>query len=90
MVKSKTNGLYFYHYLHIMGGSGDTGRGEYRNGGEFDYIAFYCMEDDLLSCNMCYRIWCEEKGIPYGEGKDIQEAYNQLLEKLEQTPLTCG
>ena len=77
--KSEVNGFDFYKYLHITGGSGNwKGKGEkYRNGGEFDVIVFYAMPEEMEDkpTGMCDRLWCIEKGIVYGEGKTIIEAY---------------
>jgi len=80
----------FYHYLHIIGGSGDDGRGKHRIGGKFDYIVFYCIPDALEGCDKCQRIWCEENKIIYGEGKTIQIAYNNYMKKIKKKPLQCG
>lgn len=90
LVKSKTNGLDFFHYLQIHGGSGDDGRGKHRHGGKFDFILFYCLPDAMEGCDICVRIWCEQKHIPYGEGTTIEEAYKNYHKKLKEKPLTCG
>lgn len=89
-VKSDTNGLYFYHYLHIHGGAGDNGRGKHRNGGEFDYILFYAFPDDMDGCDICYRKWCDLKGIPYAEGSTIEEAHKKYIKMIAKNPLRCG
>lgn len=83
--KSSANGFDFYKYLFIRGGSGNwKGRGEkFRNGGEFDFILYYAAPEDTEGKpqGMCERLWCIEKGIPYGEGRTINEAYADLISK---------
>lgn len=77
--KSNINGFGFYHYLHIRGGAG----GFYRKylGGEYDFILFYATPQQMEGCDYCERIWCEDNGIIYGEGKTIEEAYANYLNK---------
>lgn len=84
--RSKVNGLDFNYYLHIKGGSGKnpnrTGRNRY--GGEHDFILFYASPNDMEGCTYCERIWCEGKGIIYGEGKTIEEAYIDFMNKYKK------
>lgn len=86
-VKSEVNWFDFYKYLHIRGGSSNwKGKGESnRNGGEYDFILYYAMPDEMKDkpVEMCERLWCIEKGIVYGEGKDIDSAYQNYLSKLK-------
>lgn len=84
--RSMVNGFDFYYYLHIRGGSGSKGRSE-RNvyGGEYDYIVFYASPSEMEGCNHCERIWCRDKGIPYGLGKTIEEAYLDWKAKNDST-----
>jgi len=85
--KSEANGFDFYKYLHIKGGSSNwKGKGDkFRNGGEFDFILYYAYPEDMEKkpVGMCERLWCIEKGIDYGEGKTINEAYQNYLSKLK-------
>ena len=85
--RSLVNGFDFYKYLHIRGGSSNwKGKGEkYRNGGEFDFIVYYAMPEEMKDkpSEMCERIWCIEKKIVYGEGKTIEEAYRDYSIKVE-------
>jgi hypothetical protein len=82
-VKSKTNGFGFYHYLHIVGGSGDhRSSSRARYGGEFNFILYYASPEQMEGINgMCERIWCEENNIVYGEGDSIELAYKNYLSK---------
>ncbi len=84
--KSEINGFDFYKYLHIKGGSSNwKGKGEkHRNGGEFDFILYYAMPEEMEKkpVGMCERLWCIDSSIVYGEGKTINEAYQNYLSKL--------
>ena len=90
--KSEANGFDFYKYLHIKGGSGNwKGKPERgRNGGEFDFVLFYAYPEDMekIRPGMCERLWCIEAGICYGEGRTIEEAYENYLEKSTQSSNT--
>lgn len=79
--KSPVNGFNFLYYLHITGGSGNysSRTGKFRYGGEHDFILFYASPEEMEGCDICYRIWCEKKGIIYGEGSTIEEAYQHYL-----------
>lgn len=79
--RSKVNGYDFYYYLHIRGGAGIQRSEIYRNGGEYDFIVFYANPSEMEDCDMCERVWCLEKGIVFGEGKNIEAAYNDYLIK---------
>ena len=81
--KSPVNGFNFNYYLHIKGGSGNYSNrvGTQRYGGEHDFILFYASPGEMHGCNICERKWCEEKGIIYGEGSSIEEAYEDYIKK---------
>jgi len=83
--KSSVNGFDFYKYLFIRGGSGNwQGKSEdYRYGGEFDFILYYAAPGDMEDKpqGMCERLWCIEKGILYGEGGTIRDAYIDFMSK---------
>lgn len=82
---SEVNGLPFYHYLHIRGGSGSNGKqANSRNGGEYDFIAFYASPQEMNECAYCERLWCIEHDIPFGEGGTIEEAIQNLLTQNHQ------
>lgn len=86
--KSKVNGFDFYRYLHIRGGSGNIRYPEieeHRYGGEYHFILYYARPEELEGIGpMCERLWCREKGIVYGEGDSIDEAYQNYQEKAPQ------
>jgi len=80
--KSPINGLGFYHFLHIRGGVGSNGKSEkFRYGGEYDYIVYYASPEEMKGHIGCDRSWCIKTGIIYGEGRTIEEAYNDYLSK---------
>ena len=85
--KSQANGFDFYKYLHIGGGSGNIRYPEiegHRYGGEFHFILFYCHPEETEGRGQkCERLWCIEKGIVYGEGSTIEEAYENYKKKLQ-------
>ena len=83
--KSPVNGFDFYKYLHIKGGSWNKG-GAFRYGGEFDFILFYAMpeEMDKKPVGMCERLWCIDKGIEYGEGDTIEAAFEDYKSKIDK------
>ena len=87
MERSQTNGFDFYKYLHIRGGSGNIRYPEiedHRHGGEYHIILFYCRPEEMEGRGeMCERLWCREKGIVYGEGNTIEEAYENYKKKLQ-------
>ena len=78
---SPINGFDFFYYLHIRGGAGNysSRTGVHRHGGEYDYILFYASPEQMKDCKICERIWCDENGLVYGEGKTIEEAYENYL-----------
>jgi len=86
MERSEANGFDFYRYLHIRGGSGNIdAKGESnRYGGEYNFILFYCRPEEMEERGqICERLWCREKGIVYGEGNTIEEAYENYKKKLQ-------
>ena len=86
MERSKANGFDFYRYLHIRGGSGNWKQKSeaHRNGGEYNFIVFYASPEQMKGHDeMCERLWCREKGIVYGEGNTIEEAYENYKKKLQ-------
>lgn len=86
--KSKINGFNFYKYLHIRGGSGikpgHTIESRRYTGGEYDFIAFYASNEDMINKppHMCDRLWCIEANIVFGEGPTLEAAYTALTNKL--------
>ena len=83
--KSTTNGFDFYKYLHIKGGSGNwlSKKEKFLNGGEYEFVIFYASPEQMEGLDKCERIWCIEKGIPYGIGSTIEEAYSNYLKKVK-------
>jgi len=81
--KSSVNGFDFMYYLHIRGGSGNwlNKPEKGRNGGEYDFILYYASPDEMKGCNICERVWCIQNKIIYGEGKTIEAAYEDYLNK---------
>jgi hypothetical protein len=78
----------FYHYLHIRGGSGNPKDKDerYLFGGEYNFIVFYASPSQMKGIgDTCVRIWCIEKGIPYGIGDTITEAFENYNNNSTQT-----
>lgn len=75
----------FYYYLHIQGGCGNPkGKAEkHLLGGEFNFIVFYAAPSEIEGMNKCARFWCKEKGIVYGLGSTIEEAYRNYTASLK-------
>lgn len=85
----KEKGLSWYHFLNIHGGSGKyLGMMDRGYGGEYNFCVAYVEPDELAKKgDKCIRSFCVEKGIPFGVGDTIMEAYGQLVEKLKTQPL---
>lgn len=83
-VRSKVNGLDFYHYLHIQGG---YGHGKKSVGGAYNFYVFYLEPDVINHFTQSPEFFCKERSIPCGVGKTIEEAYSDFKTKLSTNPL---
>lgn len=84
-ILERENGISWYKYLHITGGSGNfnSKREDNLYGGEYDYLIFYAAASDMVGkTDECYRFFCKRNNILYGIGNTINEAYENLKSKL--------
>ncbi len=83
-ILKRSNGVSWYHYLHIIGGSGNWGgkREEHLRGGEYNFCLFYAAPDEMIGKDCCAMQWCKQKKIPFGIGETIEVAYNNYQSKL--------
>lgn len=82
-IKTSYNGIGWFHYLHIQGGTG-TKDG---NGGQYAFYLTYLAPEHDRAINKALDYYCKEKGIPCGVGDTIEEAHNDFQHQLIRIPL---
>src|SRR5689334_22110939 len=87
--KTVWEGVGWYYYLHIVGGTGEKSiHDRSAHGGQYTFYLFYATPTQLeKGMDVAADHWCKKMGLPCGIGDTIDQAYFNWQEQEKLIPL---